>query len=142
MADQLVSFVQSIDGIAREDVRRLVAATEEAVRLRMGAARPLAGIDDRRWQKAARLPVLVRALPGFAALWETEVPATHLERLGEFVTVACPCGASQRLEPLVVVYCDPTEAVDGCSRWYLRLEDGSVRVKRWIREGAGEAVAA
>lgn len=82
-------------------------------------------VDTQHWNKAARLPVLVWGIPGFAALWETRVPETYLDWSGDLVVVRCPCGCSPEVSEGRVVFC-----AGECGRWFLRVGDG-VRVKRW-----------
>jgi hypothetical protein len=82
--------------------------------------------DD--WVRPTRVIALLRALPGFAALWEAKVPVEYLERAGEIWRVKSPCGELVLVELAVVTFCP-----DDCGRWFLRTER-DVRVKRWDRE--------
>jgi hypothetical protein len=86
------------------------------------------------WRRAARTPVLVRAIPGFADLWTQKVPEDSIERASGLLWVRSPCGERVQLAVGEVTFCP-----DDCGRWLLRLEDGTVRVKRWPREVAAEA---
>lgn len=88
------------------------------------------GVNVERWRRAARLPVLMAALPGFADLWRQEVPAEALERAGGLLWITCRCGTRLELPVGRPVVC-PTD--DG--RWFLRTER-AVLVKVWPREAA------
>jgi hypothetical protein len=65
------------------------------------------------------------AFGDFAGLWETKVPASHLdtvcdEETGiEYLLVRCTCGRSTALELGVVCECDGE-----CGRWFMPLADG------------------
>lgn len=109
------------DGAQCAEIARLCAVAEAETRSRV---RP---VDTKRWQKVARLPVLVWAFAGFAELWDTLVPESFVDATTLVPVVACPCGAKVRLEEQVTFCeCEPETR-----RWYLLLEDGSVRVCRW-----------
>jgi hypothetical protein len=97
--------------------------------LRARRDRPPAAVDVERWRRVARLPVLVRAVPGFGDLWALEAPVEAVERLGDVVWVTPSCGQRVLLPVEVVVVCP-----DDCGRWMLLLRNGSVRVKAWPRE--------
>lgn len=75
------------------------------------------------WRGTPGLVFMLR-LPGFAAQFETRVPAEYL--LGPWVL--CTCGELQVLAELA-------ECAAGCGRWFLRTE-ASVRVARWGSEAA------
>lgn len=86
--------------------------------------------------------LLLRSLPGFAALWEQQVPVEYLadacmlDGRVEVLVIACPCGSAPLLELGQLVAC-PGE----CGRWMLRVEDG-VRVRLFPAEPADTAAAA
>ena len=61
------------------------------------------------------------AIPGFAGLWTTKVPQSHLTGTG----ARCICKTEIDLEVGQIAPCP-----EGCGRWFLRAE-GSVRVKRF-----------
>lgn len=82
------------------------------------------------FRRAASLEALAVAVPGFAALWQVQVPDGFVAHLGSLWRVSCPCGHTHDLVERVVVFC---ECSPERARWYLRT-DRDVRVKTWIRE--------
>lgn len=101
-------------------IARSRAELQELARARPRGDHP---VDTGRWRRAARLPVLAAALPGFADLWQQKVPDDALERTGEVWWITCRCGVRHLVEVGVVVMC-------GCERWFLRTAQ-DVRVKVW-----------
>lgn len=75
--------------------------------------------------------MLMRSQPGYAALWQVEVPADCLATVcglqdrQEWPMVSCTCGVWTTLERF-----SPRECEGYCGRWFLALAD-SVRVKRF-----------
>lgn len=105
----------------REDLQRAVAP---------GFKRPFAG--------SGGAILLLRSIPGFAALWERKVPESHLLRTCDredsaATVVLCPCGAQSPIDAGEVLDC-------GCGRWFFHV-GSSIRVKRFVAED-GDALAA
>jgi len=76
---------------------------------------------------------LLRAIPGFCALWEEVVPEASLrEAMGRdgdtWRLVACPCGEHPALVSGALAECD-------CGRWYFST-GRTVRVKRFEEAAA------
>jgi hypothetical protein len=82
------------------------------------------------------LRTMLRSFPGFAGLWEREVPVEYLGAVSDAQTrqeralVACPCGVGTVVEAGL-----PVECAGQCGRWFLALES-SVRVKRFELDAA------
>lgn len=80
-------------------------------------------------ESAQRL--LMCSLPGYASLWEQQVPSDHVTAVcdvherQEWPIVRCTCGVSTTLERFA-----PRECEGACGRWFLALGE-TVRVKRF-----------
>lgn len=74
--------------------------------------------------------MVARAIPGYAARFDREVPPEFVAQVADgVVDVACQCGETPRLPRWMVVVCD-------CNREFVNLE---LRVKVARPDGMGDA---
>jgi hypothetical protein len=106
----------------------------------------------RIFDQAGGVGLLLKFIPGFAALWDREIPESHLASMkgrdgSTTPIVVCPCGGMTALEELGITECsnarwrsDDPDLFDpsGCTRAFLRLEE-SIRVHRFGAEQAATA---
>lgn len=90
--------------------------------------------DDEAWRARGPAPtgrhreprkvgtaMFAATIPGFAELFDREVPAEFVERIGNVATVACPCGKKPVVEANELAEC-------GCGRWFVNTRTAGVRV--------------
>lgn len=121
------------DELRAREVRALEQVADELQRARAEreASRPPAG----RLPQPLGVPAFLRSIPGFAGLWEHEVPRAYwqaAERDGYRVAIiGCMCGESVEVAVGGLADC-------GCGRWFLHA-GRTIRVKRF--EGPAAAAA-
>lgn len=144
-------------------LERQVEAQEQTAHFSMRFAQaleePLRDERDRRLYAAFPAPysllegmrgarTLLKAIPGFAGLWQKEVPASHLDVIegrDHSLTsiVHCTCGALTALPSTGVAQCSggrftpDGELLDpsGCCRFFFALSHTSVRVRLFPAAG-------
>ena len=107
-----------------ELLERQVKAAEDQAKASVDISRRLA-------TPKTTLPPLRRlARPRLDGLpsWDFEVPTENL-RPGDFPTVICRCGVETSILLRIPVACE-----GDCGRFFLRMTDGSVRIKRFPKE--------